>query len=367
MKTLRLVMHTIVFAGLLAAVSSAALAGSGVEQSTVYRSGEDGYHSYRIPGLVLTKKGSLLAFIEGRKTSRSDAGDIDLLLKRSDDGGRTWGDQQIVYEEGDDAKITIGNPCPVVDRETGTIWLPFCRDNDQVFMTHSNDDGATWSQPDDITAAVKDENWGWYATGPGHGIQIQRGRYAGRLVIPCDHRIKDTPRTGKVRHSHAIYSDDHGKTWQRGEPTVNFMNECEVVERKDGSLLLSLRNYVGRNQRAFAISTDGGHTWSKPEHHPQVYCPTCQASIHRYSLKPSSIVLHSGPGGPGRTHLTVRASYDEGKSWPVSRVLHNGPSAYSELSVMSNGTIVCLFEAGEKESYETIRCLRFSIDALTKQ
>ena len=335
--------------------------GQGLESSVVYQSGSDGYHTYRIPGLVLTEEGTLLAFIEGRKTSRSDHGDIDLLLKRSSDGGKTWSAQQIVHEEGGQQKITIGNPCPVVDRETGTIWLPFTRDNDDVFMMHSTDDGRTWSKPVDITPSVKDDDWGWYATGPGHGIQIQRGMYAGRLVIPCDHRIKDMPRTGKVRHSHAIYSDDHGKTWKRGEPTGNFMNECEVVERADGSLLLSMRNYHGKNQRAFSVSSDGGHSWSAPENHAQVFCPTCQASIHRYSRQSSNIVLYSGPGGPGRTHLTVRVTYDEGKTWPISRVLHEGPSAYSELAVLRDGTIVCLFEAGDSKAYESIRCLRFSL------
>lgn len=344
------------------AIESPSLAAAPViEQTVVYRSGTDGYHSYRIPGLVLTKQGTLLAFIEGRKTDRSDHGDIDLLLKRSSDGGKSWSAQQVVHEEGGQKKITIGNPCPVVDQQTGTIWLPFTRDNDDVFMMHSTDDGKSWSKPVDITASVKDANWGWYATGPGHGIQLQRGKHAGRLVIPCDHRTRDKPRTGEVRYSHVIYSDDHGQTWQRGEPTTNFMNECEVVERADGSLLLSLRNYAGKNQRAFAISTDGGQSWSKPEHNPQVYCPTCQASIHRYSLEPSNIVLHSGPGGPGRTRLTVRVSYDDGKTWPVGRVLHAGPSAYSELAVLPDGTIVCVFEAGESEAYESIRCLRFSL------
>lgn len=356
-------MHRIILAAsfVFHSVSVAQAADPLVQETIVYRSGTDGYHTYRIPGLVLTKKGTLLAFIEGRKTSRSDAGDIDLLLKRSFDGAKTWTDQLIVYEVGGDQKITIGNPCPVVDHETGTIWLPFCHDNDRVFMTHSTDDGKNWSKPAEITGTVKDDNWGWYATGPGHGIQIKRGEYAGRLVIPCDHRIKDKPRVGEYRHSHTIYSDDHGKTWKRGEPTAAFMNECEVIERADGSLLLSMRSYSGKNQRAFSVSTDGGHTWSKPEHHPQVYCPTCQASLQRYSIEPSNTVLYSGPGGPGRSHLTIRATYDEGKSWPFNRVLHAGPSAYSQLAVMPDGSVVCLFEAGAKSAYETIRCVRLPL------
>jgi sialidase-1 len=331
----------------------------------VFQSGTDGYHTYRIPALVLSKQGTLLAFCEGRKSSRSDAGDIDLLLKRSADGGKTWSRQQLVYEEGGDAPVTIGNPCPVVDQQTGTIWLSFCRDNDRVFVTHSNDDGASWAPPVEITLNVKRDGWGWYATGPGHGIQIQRGTHAGRLVIPCDYRLKDKPRAGEYRHSHVIFSDDHGKSWQLGGSTSNFMNECEVVERADGSLLLSMRNYRGKDRRAFSVSTDGGTSWSEPKLHEDVFCPTCQASVHRFSLEPN-VILYSGPAGPGRSNLTIRASHDDGATWPVSRVLFEGPAAYSDLAVLDNSDIVCLFEGGEESSSETIRLARLGLEWLSK-
>lgn len=217
---------------------------SGTEpvKQVLYESGANGYHTYRIPGLVLTTKGTLLAFCEGRKTSRSDHGDLDLLVRRSSDGGATWTDQVIVHEEGGDAKITIGNPCPVVDRDTGTVWLAFCRNNDDVLMTHSDDDGATWSTPEDITEDVKLETWDWYATGPGHGIQLERGEHKGRLVFPCDHRDTSRPKGwNEAGRSHIFYSDDHGKTFQLGTPTDWSMNECEMAERSDGCLLLSMR------------------------------------------------------------------------------------------------------------------------------
>ena len=125
----------------------------------LFVSGEDGYHTYRIPALIVTKQGSLLAFCEGRKNNRRDHGDIDLLVKRSTDGGQTWSGQQVVYEEGGSEEITIGNPCPVVDQKTGTIWLPFCRDNKNVLMTHSIDDGISWAPPIDITTDVKKPEW----------------------------------------------------------------------------------------------------------------------------------------------------------------------------------------------------------------
>jgi len=336
-------------------------------ETTVFESGTDGYHTYRIPGIVVTKSGTLLAFCEGRKNSGSDAGDIDLLVKRSSDQGQTWSKQEIVFEEGGDAKITIGNPCPVVDQSTGTIWMPFCRDNDGVFMTHSDDDGKTWSSPEEITAAVKKPAWGWYATGPGHGIQLQHGEHKGRLVIPCDFRLDGTPRVGKYRYSHTIYSDDHGKIWELGGNTTNFMNECEVVERVDGTLLLSMRNYLGKNQRAFSTSIDGGISWTDPILHDDVFCPTCQSSIERYSTEPQNIILYSGPGGPGRNNLTIRMSRDEGKTWPVAKVWHKGPSAYSDLVVLPDGTFGCLYEAGEDRGYETIRFVRFEMDWLTAE
>jgi len=334
-------------------------------QTDVFLSGSGGYHTYRIPGVVLTGEGTLLAFCEGRKTSSSDHGDLDLVLRRSTDGGRTWEPMQLVYEEGGNARITIGNPCPVVDRTTGVIWLPFCRNNDDVLITHSRDDGRTWAKPVEITAHVKRPDWSWYATGPGHGIQLS----GGRLLIPCDHRdeqAKDAKDWKGGGRSHVFFSDDHGKSWQLGGETGPGMNECEAVELADGSLLLSMRQYHGPKQRAFATSGDAGLTWSESKLHPEVHCPVCQSSLQRYSLPPArNRILYSGPGGPGRTHMTVRLSHDEGGTWPTARVLHEGPSAYSDLVVLPDGTIGCLYERGEKGPYERITFARCSLAWLT--
>jgi len=336
------------------------------ETTVVYGAGKDGYHTYRIPAMLATTRGTLLAFCEGRKTSRGDHGDIDLVLKRSTDGGCTWSKQMIVHEEGGTEKITIGNPAPVLDRSTGTVHLAFCRNNARVFVTSSADDGVTWARPREITDAVKADDWGWYATGPGHGIQLARGPHAGRLVIPCDHGVTGKDKGWKTKgRSHVIYSDDNGRTWRRGGPTGWGMNECMAVEQADGSVLLSIRNYFGKNQRAFAVSRDGGYTWSDPTHHEQVHCPTCQASICRYSLEPANRILHANPGGPGRTHLTVRLSEDEGRSWPTARVLHAGPAAYSDLAVLPDGSIGCLYEAGKKGAYDTITFARFPLAWVT--
>jgi sialidase-1 len=344
--------------------------------TTVFTAGKEGYHTYRIPAVLLTSKGTLLAFCEGRKDNRSDHGDLDLVLKRSADGGKTWGPLELVYEEGGTKKITIGNPCPVVDETNGTIWLPFTRDNDDVFVTHSSDDGKSWAKPVKITADVKDSAWGWYATGPGVGIQLRRGPHQGRLVIPCDHRLQGKTSVGLGGRSHVIYSDDHGQTWKKGAPTDWGMNECQVVELADGRLLLNMRSYLKRGRRAIAFSKDGGETWGPIRDDEALIEPVCQASLIAYRPKlpgsdgivPVSGVeplLFSNPASTKSRHrLTIRLSEDEGQTWPVSRLLHAGPAAYSSLVTLPDGTIGCLYEAGKGNAYETIRFSRVSMEWL---
>ena len=200
------------------------------EQRPLFVSGRDGYHTYRIPALLTTVQGTLLAFCEGRKDDRSDAGNIDLLVKRSTDGGRTWSSQQVIWDDGPN---TCSNPCPVVDQKTGTIWLllthnpgdeglreilkPEARGTRTVWVSSSEDDGQTWSQPGEITDSTKDPEWDWYATGPGVGIQLQKGPHQGRLVIPCDHSYSTldpdevVPRYGEPAPGFGSY---HQKVWK---------------------------------------------------------------------------------------------------------------------------------------------------------
>jgi sialidase-1 len=343
-------------------------------QTELFTAGEGGYHSYRIPAIITTSKGTVLAFCEGRKNSRSDSGDIDLLLRRSFDNGQTWGPVQVIANHAED---TIGNPTPVIDRDTQTIWLLLTKNPGEatgeqlknsfeagtrtVWITHSNYDGATWADATDITASTKISEWTWYATGPGVGIQLQ----SGRLVIPCDHRKPESDRS----YSHVIYSDDHGQTWQIGGETAAQNNECQVIERRDGSLLLNMRSNHGRNQRSIATSTDGGMTWSDVTFDETLVEPRCQASLLRYTPVPQpaddqtgkSLVLFSNPASTKRENMTVRLSRDDGQTWPTSRVLHEGPAAYSSLTVLKDGAIACLYERGQTNSYETITLARFPL------
>lgn len=335
----------------------------GLTQSDLFREGE-GYSSYRIPALIQTQKGTLLAFCEGRAV-HNDTGNIDVLLRRSSDGGRTWSAVRVIADFGSDV---AGNPAPVVDRATGFIWLLLTsnpgtvpeqmivegsdKGSRTVWITHSEDDGVTWAKPAEITHSIKREDWTWYATGPGNGIQLR----SGRLLIPCDHYVRGT----KIKNSHVIYSDDHGETWRIGGVAGPDTNESAVAELQDGTLLLNMRSYAGRHRRAIARSRDGGLTWSEVTYDPKLIEPVCQASLIRYGTEGDRL-LFSNPASEKRVNLTVRMSEDGGKTWTASRVLHPGPSAYSSLAGLADGSIGCLYERGDKNPYERITFAHFTI------
>jgi sialidase-1 len=333
-------------------------------QEVVFRAGEEGYHTFRIPSLLVTPRGAVLAFCEGRKSNSSDTGDIDLVLKRSTDGGKTFGPLEVLW---DDGPHTCGNPCPVVDRDTGTLWLLLTHNLGQdresaiidgtsegtrtVWVTHSEDDGVSWARPQEITQTTKAPNWTWYATGPGVGIQLR----SGRLVIPCDNVVAGT----KAHQSHVIYSDDHGESWKLGGVVGELVNECQVAELADGRLLMNMRNGAGSdsNLRAIATSADGGLIWSKIEHDPALVEPVCQASLIAVPDPQDAarrVLLFSNPAGTNRQWMTMKASDDGGRTWPAARLLFPGPAAYSCLGVLPDGSVGCLYERGSKHPYETI-------------
>jgi sialidase-1 len=361
---------------LLSLLAPGASAAPAIEQGEVFVSGRDGYNAYRIPALLRAKNGDLLAFCEGRKDSSGDAGNIDLLLKRSSDEGRSWSRQEILW---DDADNTCGNPCPVLDEDTGTIWLLSTHNPGQaiekdiversaggsrtVWLLHSTDNGRSWTKPIDITSTTKDPSWTWYATGPGIGIQIRRGPHSGRLVIPCDHKqSQDSKPKKNVQGSHVIYSDDHGITWQMGGSVAPGMNECQLAELFDdhGTLLLDMRSYLGRSVRAQSTSSDGGVSWSPAADAPALIEPVCQASLLRHDE--ARLLLFSNPAdAKKRINLTVRASADNAKTWSTVAVLHAGPSAYSCLAALSAREAGCLYEGGDKSPYEKILFARFSV------
>lgn len=367
----------------LAAAETSAKDSSKIEQVTVFAANEGGYDTYRIPSVLLAPNGDLLAFCEGRRASRSDTGNIDLVMKRSTDGGKTWGKTQVIW---DDDGNTCGNPCPVVDRKTGAILLLMTHnygvDNEAeiklgtgkgtrtVWISRSENNGQSWSSPREITKQTKSPEWYWYATGPGIGIQIARGPRAGRLVVPCDHSYRDPNGTRQDVQSefgaHVIYSDDHGRTWAYSEAIVPKMNECQVVELASppGQLLIDMRSYRGHHCRAQSRSDDGGQSWTTPVDAPELVGPVCQASLIRVTPPSDSgpgLLAFSNPASDSRVNMTVKLSRDDAENWSDGITLWEGPSAYSCLVALPNGTIGCLYERGRKHAYEEIAFARVSV------
>jgi sialidase-1 len=344
-------------------------------KTDVFRSGQDHYQAYRIPALVVTTNGTLLAFCEGRRNGAADSGAIDLLLKRSSDSGKTWSPQRVVWSDGEN---TCGNPAPVVDQKTGVVWLLMTwnlgadtersitrglgKAGRRVFVAHSADGGETWSQPTDITRTVKRTNWQWYATGPVNGIQLTRGSHPGRLIIPANH--SELVDDQVISRSHVIFSDDDGGTWQLGGCEDEKTNESTIVELADGRLLQNMRSYHQKNRRAFAISSDAGMTWSPVKLDETLVEPVCQGSILRASWPISAqpgAILFCNPASVRRENLTVRVSHDEGVTWSPGSVLHAGPAAYSCLALLPDQSICCLYECGDQKAYEKIALARVSL------
>jgi len=333
------------------------LAEQGSATTLLFDSGREGYRRYRIPALLTTRQGAVLAFCEGRKAGGGLLGDIDIVMKRSDDSGKTWSPLVVIA---DDGPHTLGNPCPVVDQQDGTIWLGLTRSHGEdteeaivagksrettrVLVTFSKDDGKTWAPLRDISTAARKPNWTWYGTGPGVGIQLAKGR----LLIPCYHAEAGT----QIYRSHMIWSDDRGQSWKYGDAIGEMCSECQVAERKDGSLLLSARTMTGKGQRTTALSKDGGATWSAATLDANLYDPGCQASLFRSGGTGESLWLYSHPAGPnGRRELTVRQSSDEGRTWSNGQRLRGGDSQYSCLALLPDRSVGCLYDCWVDGNY----------------
>lgn len=335
----------------------------GMSATTVFRKGEDGYDTFRIPAIIRNAKGNLLAFAEGRRNGSGDSGDIDLVLKRSDDNGLTWGPLQTVW---DDAGNVCGNPCPVVDRASGRIILIMTwndgRDKEsdihgrksidtrKVFVCTSEDDGLTWSRPEDITSQTKRPEWTWYATGPCHACQA----HSGRIIVPCNHGVfgKNGP---EGTASHIIYSDDCGVSWHIGG-ICETGNETAAAFLPDSSLMLNVRRCKHESDpypyRMVGFSKDNGNTISRLEFDSQLPDPRCQGSLltadgATYFCNPSSL--------KGRYLLTVQKSTDN-RNWERWAFMPGYRGAYSDLVDLGDDRIGVLYESGAKQgtAYDTI-------------
>ena len=302
---------------------------------------------YRIPGIAATRRGTLLAVCEARMTG-SDWAAMDLVLKRSADGGETWS-ENVILAEGRYDGITYNNPMLIADKEM--VHLLYCREyavekrGGGVFYTRSEDDGLHWSEPRDITTGTCPEGYARniLATGPGHGI----AHSGGTLIVP----VWITPPTPDIS-SHrpsdisTLYSKDRGETWHIGEVVYSTaessnMSESSAVELSDGRVMLNIRNESPKKRRAAAVSPNGYENWSKPAYDETLVDPICMGSVLRYD---ENTILFSNPASDcARKNLILRFSFDDGRSWPESLVVDPGTAAYSDLAVIGD-TIYVLYE-----------------------
>ena len=323
-------------------------------QDVLFRSGESSYFCFRIPALLVSAKGTVLAFAEARKTDCEDWDQIDLVMKRSEDGGKTWSGARVLFHDG---QRSVNQPSPILDRETGVLWLVFCKDNQQVFVSRSVDDGISWSPPREITGDTKDSTWKYVAAGPGHGIQLS----SGRLLVAAWGDASPGPVTWPpawdvIEFTFAMYSDDHGTSWHRGRPIYeNLTEEAMVVETAGKRVYMTLRSRQEKRRRAHAWSEDGGYSWSLVQFDDALPDPPAEGSIIR--LGPTAVLFVNPASANDRSHLTARMSEDECRTWPISRLLYEGHSAYSDLAVLDGGTVLCLFEA---DRYSKLVLARFN-------
>jgi sialidase-1 len=379
-------MKRFLFTALLCVLCGQASA-AGPQFSDVFVATNDGYKSIRIPSVVVTKKGVVLAFAEGR-AANADQAQNDIILKRSADSGKTWSTLQLIH---DDSVNSLNNPTAVVEQKSGRVFLMYQRipghlkeaskvtatgyDGTNIYrnlLAWSDDDGETWTKPLDVTRTTKRAtNATTIASGPGIGIQLTRGPHAGRLLIPFNE--------GPYHqwNNFTVFSDDGGATWQFGENVPGAfvtdakgnrrsqINEVQMVELTDGSVRLNSRQFAGAKVRKTAVSKDGGVSWSAVEDVPGLRDPSCNASILRYSFDDGAgkgRLFYSGPDSTKRDTGTIHLSLDDGVTWPAKRVLWPGGFAYSVLTKLPDGTLGCLFEA---DNYARIVFARCTIDWLT--
>ncbi|GHJ41453.1 exo-alpha-sialidase [Streptomyces sp. TS71-3] len=362
---------------------------AGFSQQVLFKASQDpGYACFRIPAIVRTAAGTLLAFAEGRVHDCGDAGDIDIVVKRSSDDGRTWSPLTVVNHGGGD---THGNPAPIVDRETGRILLaetynPGRTDGKSCdvpcdrtpHMQYSDDDGVTWSQPRDLSDEILPPTWNsWYATGPVHGIQLTHGDHRGRLVFAVNTETWDGTRVA-ANNAALIVSDDGGDHWKIGahdswpiaqDGTFRQKpSEMTVAERSDGQVYVNGREQDGMDlgHRTQAVSKDGGSSFEAPFHAlPDLYTPMVQGSILNLG---HDHMLMSAPADPDRRRtMMVRSSWDGGRTWDgVDRgtVVTTDWSGYSDLVQARDGTVGLLYEGGAVDARDEIRFARFTQDWL---
>ncbi len=360
---------------MLVLASSAIAAKPTFHTERLFEGGTGGYNIYRIPGIVVTKKGTILAYTEARRTNGNDWDSIDIVLRRSTDGGTTFSSQRVIArapgkierspiaierKQGKPGDITYNNPVAIAD-SNGSVHFLFCLEYMRAFHMRSDDDGLTFSTPMEITSAFDafrpDYAWRVIAIGPGHGIQLKRGRLLASVWLSLG-------TAGNGHHpsvTATIYSDDHGATWHRGDiavpSTPEFPDpyEATLAELANGSVMLNVRTEAKENRRAILTSRDGAPNWTAPHLQPDLPEPLCFASL----LLGKNVLLFVNPNNlqradgkdsrsKDRINLTVRLSHDEGAHWTISRTIESSATGYADLSIAKNGIILCLYEVAPR-------------------
>ena len=373
----------------MAATFAAGVAAQQPEPVDLFEAKRGGYALYRIPGIVVTRRNTVITYAEARRHTGSDWDDIDIVLRRGADGGRSFGGPFLLprvagvernpvaneRKQGQPEWRTFNNPAAIAARD-GRVHLIYCAEYMRVFYTRSDNDGKSFTKPVEITSALEPLRakyaWRVVATGPGHGIELKNGR----LLVPVWIALGTQGNGHGPAVNTTIYSDDRGRAWHAGEiaipDTAEFPtpNETTVIERAGGGVTMNVRTGSSRNRRTISTSPDGASQWSQPHFDETLTDPNCAAGLLRIPQKqgptlwafsnPDSTTRADGKVQPSkdRRNLTLRLSRDEGASWTTVRVLEPGPSAYSDLAVLGDGTILCYYEAKNSGGASVLRLAR---------
>ncbi|NGM61787.1 exo-alpha-sialidase [Sphingobacterium sp. SGG-5] len=323
-----------------------------IEIYNAFTAGIDGIHSYRIPSLVTAKNGDLLLFCEARKVSWGDKSPTDLVLKISKDNGATWSAMEVLLSDGSNAFM---DPVATVDKVTGRIFLFACRwpagdvsmQDNTGWMCYSDDNGATWSVPQNVTDDIVPNSFSLNGFGPGSGIQMNANSdYPDRLIVPI--RVYN----GSSTRNRVLYSDDHGVTWELGQEMTDG-GEFQIAESPNNTLIYNRR---GDATRYRAFSEDGGISWTKFELDIALRSVAggCQGSIWGQD----SVLFYTGPaGGPvtsttdNRSNFMIYRSLDGGLTWNNQQLLYNKAAGYSCITQMNNGDFAVVFESADTQGF----------------
>jgi sialidase-1 len=346
--------------------SAGAVAARGEEPAgatPVFVNGTEGFACFRIPAIVRTPSGALLAFAEARRHSCGDFGDVRIVLRRSRDEGKSWSPLQTVAENG---ALQAGNPAPVVDTmdrryRHGRILMVFCTGDApeaavmkgegtrRIWYRASVDDGATWGDAVEITESVKPASWRGYATTPGHALQLMQGPHAGRILVAANHTEGPSQPQGHAYAAHDLYSDDHGATWHVSDAVAwPGSNESTAAESPGGTVVMNSRDQSKATRaRIISISSDGGQRWDPVFVAKELPDPVCEGSMVSYRDRRDSVLIFSNAGSKTeRRDLTVSVSRDGGRTWPKRTLIEPGPAAYSDIVLMKASHLGLLWERG---------------------